>query len=141
MVARFGKLFEEGLQKISEGLQKPRSQRRAHKLLERMGRLKQKSRGAGQHCTVNLAVDESGKTATALTWEKKPVDATMATHPGVYCLRSNEVDWDEEKLWRTYPMRTDLESVFRSLKSELGLRPVFHSKEMRGTGICSCQQR
>ena len=65
----------------------------------------------------------------------------MATHPGVYCLRSNEVDWDEEKLWRTYPMRTDLESVFRSLKSELGLRPVFHSKEMRGTGICSCQQR
>lgn len=75
MVARFGKLFEEGLQKISEGLQKPRSQRRAHKLLERMGRLKQKSRGAGQHYTVNLAVDESGKTATGLTWEKKPVEA------------------------------------------------------------------
>ena len=63
MMARFGKLFEEGLQKISEGLQKPRSQRRTHKLLERMGRLKQKSRGAGQHYTVNLAVDESGKTA------------------------------------------------------------------------------
>ncbi len=26
-------------------------------------------------------------------------------------------------------MLTDLESVFRSLKSELGVRPVFHSKE------------
>ena len=134
MVARFGKLFEQGLQKIVAGLQNPRSEKRAHKLLERIGRLKQKSRGAGQHYTVNLAVDESGKTATALTWEKKPVDATMATHPGVYCLRSNEVDWDEEKLWRTYTMLTDLESVFRSLKSELGLRPVFHSKESRVDG-------
>jgi len=29
---------------------------------------------------------------------------------------------------------TDLESVFRSLKSELGLRPVFHSKEIRSDG-------
>ena len=43
MVARFGKLFEEGLQKISEGLQKPRSEKRAHQLLERIGRLKHKS--------------------------------------------------------------------------------------------------
>jgi len=31
-------------------------------------------------------------------------------------------------------MLTDLESVFRSLKSELGLRPVFHSKEERSDG-------
>jgi len=41
------------------------------------------------------------------------------------------VDWDEEKLWRTYAMLTDLEGVFRSLKSELGLRPVYHHKEGR----------
>ena len=62
------------------------------------------------------------------------MEGTMATHPGVYCLRSNETGWDEEKLWRTYTMLTDLESVFRSLKSELGLRPVYHSKEARGDG-------
>ena len=42
--------------------------------------------------------------------------------------------WDEERLWRTYTMLTDLESVFRSLKSELGLRPVFHQKEGRSDG-------
>lgn len=58
----------------------------------------------------------------------------MATHPGVYCLRSNEIDWDAEKLWRTYIMLTDLEAVFRSLKSELGLRPVYHQKEQRVDG-------
>ncbi len=31
-------------------------------------------------------------------------------------------------------MLTDLESVFRSLKSELGLRPIFHHKESRSDG-------
>ena len=31
-------------------------------------------------------------------------------------------------------MLTDLEAVFRSLKSELGLRPVFHHTEARTEG-------
>lgn len=31
-------------------------------------------------------------------------------------------------------MLTDLEAVFRSLKGELGLRPIFHSKEERADG-------
>jgi hypothetical protein len=36
--------------------------------------------------------------------------------------------------WHGYSMLTDLEAVFRSLKSELGLRPVFHHKEARVDG-------
>jgi hypothetical protein len=99
-----------------------------------VGRLKQKSGGASQHFTVDLATDDSGKIVTGLTWQKTPVNGTMATHPGVYCLRTNELAWDEERLWRTYTMLTDLESVFRSLKSELGLRPVYHHKENRSDG-------
>lgn len=134
MVTRFTQRFEAGLQKIIEGLQKPRAQKRYDKLLERIGRLKQKSRGASQHYTVNLATDSSGKTVTALSWVKSLVAGTMATHPGVYCLRSNESAWDEQRMWRTYTMLTDIESVFRSLKAELGLRPVFHFKEDRVDG-------
>ena len=134
MVARFGQRFEASLQKIVEGLQKPRSEKRYDKLLERIGRLKEKSHGASQHYTVHLTTDETGKTVTGLTWEKSYAPGSMAAHPGVYCLRSNEMSWDEERLWRTYPMLTDLESVFRSLKTELGLRPVFHSKEDRSDG-------
>ena len=69
-----------------------------------------------------------------MTWTRKPVDGSMTTHPGVYCLRSNETDWSEEKLWRTYTTLTDLEAVFRSLKSELGLRPLYHRKPVRAEG-------
>ncbi len=55
-------------------------------------------------------------------------------HPGVYCLRSNQSEWDEAQLWRTYTLLTDLEAVFRSLKSELGMRPVYHQKTHRVEG-------
>ena len=134
MVERFCQAFEAGLKKIEAGLHQPRSEKRHDQLLERIGRLKEKSRGASQHYSVKLVTNETGKLVTALTWEKTLVDGTMATHPGVYCLRSNETSWDEERLWRTYTMLTDLESVFRSLKGELGLRPVFHSTEDRADG-------
>jgi transposase len=134
MVTRFAQAFEAGLQKIVDGLQQPRAEKRHDKLLARIGRLQQQSRGASQHYAVHLVTDATGQTVTALTWTKAPVAGTMATHPGVYCLRSNELTWEAERLWRTYTMLTDLESVFRSLKGELGLRPVFHSTEARADG-------
>jgi len=134
MVERFCKAFEAGLQKLADGLSKPRGEKNAEKLLVRIGRLKQKSRGASQHYSLTLAKDENGKKATALSWEKQLVQGTMATHAGVYCLRTNVLDWDEQKLWQTYSTLTDIESVFRSLKGELGLRPVFHQKEGRADG-------
>jgi transposase len=134
MSQRFCTAFEAGLKKIADGLSKPRSEKRMDKLTERIGRLKQRSRGVSQHYQITLTADEAGKNATALSWKQEWVSGTMATHPGVYCLRTNVLDWDEEKLWQTYSSLTDIESVFRSFKSELGLRPVFHHKENRADG-------
>jgi len=131
---RFAERFETGLQKIAENLAKPRGEKRIAKLSERIGRLKEKCRGVGQHYAIELVPDETGQKATALRFEKQPLEGSRLTHPGVYCLRSNETNWDAEQLWRTYTMLTDLEAVFRSLKSELGLRPVFHHKEDRVDG-------
>jgi len=59
---------------------------------------------------------------------------TEDTLPGVYCLRTHQTDWDDATLWDTYTLLTDLEAVFRSLKSELGLRPVYHQKSGRVDG-------
>ena len=134
MATRCSQTFEAGLTKLAEGLAKPRSEKRREKILQRIGRLQQKSNGISQHYQIDLTYDDIGTKVTALTWSKHPVDGTKVTHPGVYCLRTNELDWDETSLWRTYTMLTDLEAVFRSLKSELGLRPVYHHKEERTEG-------
>ncbi len=58
----------------------------------------------------------------------------MMSHPGVSCLRTNILDLDAETLWRTWVTLTDVEAVFRSLKSALGLRPIFHHKQRRADG-------
>jgi len=44
------------------------------------------------------------------------------------------LSWDSERLWQTYTMLTDLEAVFRSLKSELGMRPIDHQLKHRVSG-------
>jgi len=134
MTARFAKRFEEGLRKIAEGLSKPHGTKQRDKVMERIGRLKEKSRGIGQHYRISLIPDDPDARVAGLTWEKVPVAGTQLTHPGVYCLRTNELHWDEAALWRTYTMLTDLEAVFRTLKSELGLRPIFHQKDRRTEG-------
>ncbi|MEN8259410.1 MAG: transposase [Pseudomonadota bacterium] len=70
--------------------------------------------------------------ATHLAWRR--TGSPQDTHPSVYCLRTDHDRWDEKTLWETYTMLTDLEAVFRTLKSQLGLRPVFHHKTERVTG-------
>ena len=134
IVERFAQRFEKDLQALHEGLSRPRTQKKLDRIWQRIGRMKEKSRGAGQHYDIEVAADEKGEKAVAVIWTRKPVDGSMTTHPGVYCLRSNETDWSEEKLWRTYTTLTDLEAVFRSLKSELGLRPIYHRKPLRAEG-------
>ena len=134
IVQRFVGRFETGLAKLAQGLAKPRGEKRYDKIMERIGRLKEKSHGIGQHYAITVKPDASGKKVTSITWRKVAKPGSMLTDPGVYCLRTNELTWDAETLWRTYLMLTDLEAVFRSLKSELGLRPVYHSKEERTDG-------
>ena len=134
ILERFSRRFEQGLTRLSEGLRRPRTHKAIGKVRERIGRLKEQSRGVAQHYTIEVLTDESGQKATGLTWKHQPRPGSMATHPGVYCLRSNQTDWDEESLWRTYTTLTDVEAVFRSLKSELGLRPIYHHKPLRSEG-------
>jgi hypothetical protein len=132
--ARFCSRFEAGLAKLAEGLGKPRGEKRYAKILERIGRLKQASRGVSQHYDITVETGAEQQRVTALRWERRPVAGTALSHPGVYCLATNETSWDEQTLWRTYTTLTDLEAVFRSLKSELGLRPIYHAKESRTDG-------
>ena len=50
---------------------------------------------------------------------------------GHYLLRSNLTGTDPAVLWTRYVQLTQIESAFRSLKSELGIRPIYHHLEHR----------
>jgi transposase len=50
---------------------------------------------------------------------------------GYYLMRSNLTAEDPAVLWSLYVQLTQIESVFRSLKTDLGIRPIYHQKEHR----------
>ena len=135
MKQRFSTRLEAELQHLAEGLDQPRRLKSAKKVCEKIGRLRQKYSRASRYYQITLETDQAGKTATAVHYERiEPKAEDPNAHPGVYCLRSNQTQWDEQRLWSTYTMLTDLEAVFRSLKSELGMRPVYHQKTHRVEG-------
>ena len=126
--------FIAALQKIVATLAKPGIGKSMAKVMERIGRAKQRYARAAQHYLVNAVADEDGVNVAAITWEKNTKEGSAALLPGVYCLRTTLIDLDDATLWRTYSMLTQLESVFRSLKTDLGLRPVYHQIERRIEG-------
>jgi transposase len=50
---------------------------------------------------------------------------------GHYLLRSNLVSENPSVLWECYIQLRQVEAAFRALKSELGLRPIYHQVEKR----------
>ena len=131
---RFVDRFEEELLKLSNGLHKKRCLKKYDKVMVKIGRLRQKYSKVSSRYTISVKKDDKTGNATEITWQQQPKPETTDTHPGVYCLRTSQTGWDEPTLWKTYTMLTDLEAVFRSLKSELGLRPVHHQIAKRVSG-------
>jgi transposase len=131
---RFNERFEEALIKLNNGLSKGRCLKKYIKVMEKIGRLRQKYSRVSRQYTITVEKDDTSGNATKVVWQQTAKSNTTDTFPGVYCLRTSHAEWDESVLWKTYTMLTDLEAVFRSLKSELGLRPIYHQVAERVTG-------
>jgi len=129
--------LEAALTKLQASLATPKGKTNTQDVatfMQRLGRVKQRFARATQHYEITVTTDPQGKLVTAISWLKSIKPGSAAAHPGVYCLRTTLVDQDNATLWRTYIMLTELESVFRSLKTDLGLRPVFHRVDRRVEG-------
>ena len=83
---------------------------------------------------VKIQIPKMGQAVTRETFsfqvDKVKLKAA-ALRDGHYLLRSNLTGEDPAVLWTRYVQLTQIESVFRSLKSELGIRPIYHQLEHR----------
>ena len=104
------------------------------KILERIGRLREKNSRVAQDYRIEVIAYADKNNAIRIKWRREPQSEQKDQHCGIYCLRTNIPNWPEEQLWTTYTMLTEIEATFRSLKTDLGLRPVYHHKEERVTG-------
>ena len=125
----FQKRFEQGLERIMAALSKKGGTKRYDKVLLRLGRLKEKYASIAQYYRIEVSQKE-GK-ATSLKWTFEKIDKAEQRFSGSYFLRTTRRDLDEKSLWSLYIMLTNVEDAFRTLKSELNLRPIHHRKESR----------
>src|SRR5664280_81512 len=131
---RFHVRLEEALDKLNAGLDKKGTIKSYAKILERIGRLREKNSRVASDYRIEVIADDEKNNATRIEWMRESKSEQKDQHCGVYCLRTNIPNWSEEQLWTTYIMLTEIEATFRSLKTDLGLRPVYHHKEDRVTG-------
>jgi transposase len=83
---------------------------------------------------VKIQIPKAGLAVTRETFSfqvDKPKLQAAQQRDGHYLLRSNLTAEDPAVLWTRYVQLTQIESVFRSLKSELGIRPIYHQLEHR----------
>jgi len=131
---RFHVRLEEALDKLNTGLDKKGTIKNYANILERIGRLREKNSRVASDYRIEVIADDEKNHAIRIEWQREPKSDQKDQHCGVYCLRTNIPDWSEQQLWTTYTMLTEIEATFRSLKTDLGLRPVYHHKEDRVTG-------
>jgi len=78
-----------------------------------------------------MAIKDS-KEGARLVWRQKPEQQQwLEAREGAYLLRTNLTAGTAADLWKKYMQLTEVEAAFRTLKSELAIRPLFHQLEKR----------
>jgi hypothetical protein len=130
MKTQFETRYEDELNKIKVSLTKKGGVKLADKVNQRIGRAKQKYPSAQGRYDVQLTYDEKNKTVTDLVWtriEKKDKDAT--DNLGKYFVRTSMDMKDEVIVWNVYNTIREIESTFRTIKTDLDLRPIYHKND------------
>lgn len=122
--------FEEDMEQVRAGLNKKRGTKTLAKVHTRIGRVKERHRRVSGLYNVTVIPDGNDKNAVGVKWELQPEKEKKKLN-GIYRLRTNEESMTVETFWRIYVNLTQVESSFRSMKSELGIRPIHHQKEHR----------
>jgi len=101
-------------------------------LLLRVGAAKKEAGRAFGFVKIQLPAAGQAVTRETFWFEVDKVKLKAAEQrDGHYLLRSNLTGEDPAVLWTRYVQLTQIESVFRSLKSELSIRPIGHQLEHR----------
>jgi len=117
-------------------LRKLRAMRRSlpgrDQLLLRIGAAKKEAGRSFGFVNITLPAATETVTRASFHFRVEKIKLRQAEQrDGHYLLRSNLMAEDPAVLWIRYIQLTNIEAAFRSLKSDLGLRPIHHRLERR----------
>ena len=127
---RFQNRLESDLTTARKALSQKYGTKNYTKVVERIGRLKERYRSIAHGYKITVVKDPGTDKAKDITWSRNKREKTS----GVYCLRTDHKALGVQQIWDIYTMLTDIEDAFKCMKSELGLRPIYHQKGSRCDG-------
>ena len=117
--------LREQLEKIDASLRrKPKA--KIGPVERRIGRWIGRYPAAAAVFTVELVYDNQQHACALSVQEHADRYQWACRAHGAYILRTNYVEGDESDLWKWYIQLTQAEAAFRTSKTDLNLRPVFH---------------
>ena len=126
MDEKLTKRLELQLQEIKDKLSKKRTVKKTEKIHEKVGRIKEKLSIVGWLYDIKYTEDKEKGIITDINWERKK---EREKPKGEYFLRYTKTATSEDDIWQVYNMTREVESVFRTLKTDLDIRPVYHQKD------------
>lgn len=130
MLERQMNRLSDELIKVDRSLRKRPGQNEG-KIERRIGRWLGKYPAAAKWIQAELVHDQQGRACALRLYCPLPDQGHPLLVKGAYLLRTNCTETDPAKIWRWYIQLTQAEAAFRSAKSDIGLRPVFHQKTER----------
>jgi len=132
---RFVQRIQSGLTRLDQELAKSCKRRDRGVIERRIGRLLGcNSRAAGAF-KIELIDDTTSAAGLRLQWSRiEAWDRWAQLSEGCYLLRTNLTGRSAQELWQTYMQLMDVEAVFRTGKSDLRIRPIWHQLQHRVQG-------
>jgi transposase len=101
--------------------------KQSEKIHEAIGRLKERYPRVARHYRIAYDAEHN-----RVGWQEDAEKKAIATKlDGSYVLKTDRQDLTADEIWRTYILLTRVESAFRSMKSPLMERPIFHHLKNR----------
>ena len=130
MKLQFEKRFEGELQKIHTALHKKGGIKKLDKVHQRIGRAKEKYPSVQRYYNVEVSGEAKTNLATEISWKKDETKHNEKNESlGIYFLRTNLNVQDEVIVWNIYNTIREIENAFRTLKTDLDLRPIYHKND------------
>ncbi|MBP9997663.1 MAG: IS1634 family transposase [Bacteroidales bacterium] len=132
MNRKFRERFEEELQKAKDSLMKKNGTKNYEKVIERIGRARQKYPSISKYYVIDYIADDpkNPKNMADIQW-RIAVPENVDRQSGIYFLRTNVSTFDEKTTWDYYNLTREIECTNRQLKTDLNLRPIHHKKDDR----------
>lgn len=130
MRSQFEQRFELELQKIAQSLERKGGTKKAAKVHQRIGRARERYPSVQYYYDIVVTMSEDNQTATAISWSKnEELYAQKEASLGLYFLRTSLLLEDEVMIWNIYNTIREIENSFRTLKTDLDLRPIYHKSD------------